>query len=309
MTRSSQIHRSKEDVSGRKTPELHDDDITAEGDWITIDGVLTTNDAIKAYDGIVKLSDEMIYEIAERVNTGVIPFMGNHDPAQRIRTQNVRAWVDGVTPGRLLVRFSADVNREDWSNAGDVRGMSFSAFAPLDGEHLVDKSNLLLSFGADAAWFTDETITLATRSVHLPERDFGQPLVTGARIYQFSIAVDPRIIIETSIFLWQMLGPNLVTSAIWDGLKILLARRKRRPDTPAPKATSIEIHLTTPQGGQVSALIRTDDEEVAKQAVAKLPDITEVLTSAPDGSNSVTNEWTVTRTENGNSEWKWNRLH
>jgi hypothetical protein len=291
---------------GNLPDPLMDDKSPPDGGWISIEGILTTNDAIKAYDGIVRLSDAALYDIVERVNSGRIPFSGHHDTTRRIRSRNVRAWVDVADHERLLARFSADVVRFDWEQLGEVRGMSYSAFAPLDGEQLAEKSDMLLSFGADASWFSDEAISLAAESIQLPSNGLNQPVVTGTRLFQFSIVVDPRIIVETSILLWQALGPNLVASALWDGLKLLLARRRIRHDAPVSTKTSIEIHLTTPQGGHLSALIRTDDTTVAKQAVAKLPNMTDILMSNPDGNS--THEWTP-ETGGDKTDWKWNKLH
>jgi hypothetical protein len=270
--------------------------------WVTVDGILTTNDVVAAYDGNVQLSDEAIYGIAEHFNGSNMPFTAHHDPLQRIPTRNVQAWVEGDPGGRLVVRFSAEVPEREWQNLGPAHQMSYAATAAIGPDIASTDAQHVIEFAADAAWFWAEDIEAAAANIQFDEDSGGGEtpliLVVAKEFFQFSHVPEPRIIIETSLLLWQALGPNLVASAIWDGLKILLTRRRVRQDRETAPTTSVEFRVRAPQGGSVDAVIRTGSSDVAELAVGRLADVVEKLMARPSEESSV-HLWTQADSQDG----------
>jgi hypothetical protein len=206
--------------------------------------------------------------MAEALNSGSLPMIGHHDWTQPIRTRNVRAWVTDLEDGENALRLEAEVRGGDLAAAGEVGGMSFTTFAPL-GEALgphPDSAPVRLS--ADAAAFEELDIARACELI-------SELAPAKARLlFQFNALEVSRIVIEVGYPLVASLGPNLAASAIWDGLKHLLSKRKR-PKQTGP-ATRIELCTPITEGNEVIGIIDTDNPEVARLALEKYSESVQV---------------------------------
>jgi hypothetical protein len=136
----------------------------------------------------------------------------------------------------------------------------------------------LVTLAADAGWFGDDSVVEAAQLAS------ETTLIQPARAYQFGLIADPQIYIELTMTALQLLGPNLAASALWDGLKHLLGRR-RVPTNADPSSRTV-INFTVVDRGW-SAAVETDDPEVARQAIEALSAATNTAINAARTSGSV----------------------
>lgn len=234
--------------------------IVATVEWLELEGIMATTHKIEKYGGF-QLDEDALQRMAEALNSGRVPLLGQHDWGKPVRTQQMSARIIRRPDGESELRISVLVHAEDWDSAGEIGGMSFSVFEPIgraDGPH---KDADPLRLGGDAAWFDDETISAAcvVMSALAP--------VEGSRLYQFSAVHDLKVVLDLGYDLVQALGPSLAASAIYDGVKLMLRSViGRRDDLVAVPTTRIELSTTLPSGSVV-ALIDTPDSETARRAL------------------------------------------
>jgi hypothetical protein len=268
--------------------------VDPDSDWRRVRGILATNDVIAAYDGRIGLSDDAVRDIAESLNSGAVPFSANHDSSRPLRARAFHSWVEEQDGGRLIVQFECEMHRDDIHVLEEMHGMSFTTLDHIvSGQTGSDSTGSDLLISGDAAWFNDADIVLAAGVMLGRGIDAPQLRVDAARIYQFAIIPDPRIIVQVSEYVWQTVGTGIAASIIWDGIKVLWARRRTRRDRENPPSTSIELRLQAVNGARLDAVIKSDNEQEIRQAMNCLPAVIGALNDLAAGERSV-RIWTDT---------------
>ncbi len=185
---------------------------------------------------------------------------GNHDLTKPIRTRDLEAKLVTLDDGERAVRLTGMVVQADWEAVGLVGGMSFSTSESIGRAAGLNPDADELTLLADAGWFDDQSIGDASGIISRLAP------VKGARLYQFSAIDDARVILEMGLAFVASCGPGLATSAVWDGIKYLLAHRKKTDDG---VLTSTRIELVTDlNSGTITGIIDTSSPDVVAQALA-----------------------------------------
>lgn len=272
--------------------------------WVAVQSVLATTEPIPAYGGIA-IARVALESMAESLNSGSVPMSANHDSRMAVRTRNVTASVRERAAGGHELFMSFEVHPEDWEKYGHLPGMSHTVLEPIRGEATRGKV-VLAKFSADAAWFDDDVIiaaSAATQAAFEVNDLVDNPGVMPGRVYQFSIIPDARVIIETSLALFNALGPNLAASAIWDGLKLLFVRRRAPKGADINSSTTVEIKLENGDRS-INACVTTSDHAVAKAAVDALQEAVSKFTF--DDADSILIDW---RSDSAGDGGEWKRIH
>jgi hypothetical protein len=232
-------------------------------DWVEFSGDVATTHPMTVYDGF-RLEREQIIGIVDALNGGALPMLGHHDRLRPVRTRRVRASAVRLVDGELAARLVGEARADDWnSSVGVARQFSFAAGIDLDPELWPDPTDPQVRVAADAAWFAASDIADASRAVGR----LGP--VKAQEYYQFSAVADAKIVIDAAWPFVSAFGVGLFTNAVWDGVKLLLARR-RVPDGADPSSpTTVEVHAIDGDRKTV-AVVRTDDPAVAERAIAAL---------------------------------------
>ncbi|QGN33941.1 hypothetical protein [Microlunatus sp. Gsoil 973] len=202
------------------------------------------------------LSDQMLYEMLDALNSGSMPVIGQHDWTKPLRTMDLEARLVVMDDGERAVRLTGLVDQDDWDSAGPIGGMSFTAMEKIGHAEGLHPDREPISLSADHGWFDDDAIAQASTimSQVVP--------VDGNRLLQFTAMELVRVVIEISYNTLVLLGPNLASSAIWDGLKYLLTHRKTRDGCEhAPSRIEISTDLGS---GKVVGIIDTADPKIAR---------------------------------------------
>lgn len=242
-------------------------------EWHELEAIVATTHRVEKYGGI-RLSEGALQQIADALNTGQVPMLGQHDWLRPIRTQRLRAQLVTLLDGERAVRLTGLVHSQDREAVGDVSGMSFSTQLSIGRAVGLNPEAEPVKLSADAASFDDSVIATACSLMS------AQAPAEGYRLYQFSALDDLRIILEMGLNLVVALGPELATSAIWDGIKLMLGsvRDKRHDLAPIP-TTRLELVTPLPTG-EVIAVIDTPDIEIAREALAAYSQAVEVAAKA-----------------------------
>ena len=250
-------------------------------EWVTFNSIIASTAGLAVYDG-VRLSEQALTQIADQVNAGRANFNTQHNPLLGLRVRNIRAaQVDDDGSGHRGVRITGEIARGDLTKLESTRGWSIKFSEPIERLRPPQGQSPLMNIAGDAAWYDDETIAMgvmaATNKLAEPAVD-ASPIVSGSRLYQFSAQHANTVMIHYAIDLYNALGPNLIASAIWDGIKALWENRKipsAYTSTAAP-ATSIEITCEAGDA-RTRAYLETDDPEVARYALDKFGDATQIM--------------------------------
>lgn len=233
--------------------------MTEPDEWRVFEAVAITTHPVPAYGGF-RAGVELLQQAADQFNSGPIAMHAQHDLTDQIHTRNVSAAVRKRPDGFYELVLNGEVHRADSDRVRELTGMSVTLFTPLgDG---LPKAEITLA--ADAGWFDDEDIAAAGSMVTTVAS------VSTARAYQFALQPDPQIFVELSLMTLQSLGPNLAASALWDGLKHLLLRRKVPPG--ANELTPTVINVSVNEIGGWTAAVETNDPDVAVRALESLTD-------------------------------------
>lgn len=207
-----------------------------------------------------RLSHEALLLLADKLNSGGVPVLFDHEVGDPIPVSNVDAAVVKTDDGEFAVEASFDVDSEIWASvqsrfkaAGVRGGFSFSATVPqrASSSGLAERAVI----AADAAAWSDA------------ERDEAQRILdevvptASARLFQYSAVEIATVILHLS----ESVGLGVLGSAAYDALKALVRTRK------AP--TRIEIRRDAPDGSSVTAVITTDDPSVVDTALESLPEV------------------------------------
>lgn len=227
---------------------------------------MATTHRVEKYGG-VQLAESALQQIADALNAGTLPMIGHHDWTKPVRTRDLEASIVALADGERAVRLVGLVHQDDWDAVGQIGGMSFTTFDVIgiaEGPHAAGTEPIKLA--ADAGWFTDEDIgdACSVTSQLAPTQ--------GARLLQFSAIDLARISLELGLTYVTAWGPGIAQNAIWDGLKYLMLRRlKRTTDGAATSPTRIELVTPLPAGA-VTAIIDTNDPDVAQKALTVYSD-------------------------------------
>jgi hypothetical protein len=122
--------------------------------------------------------------------------------------------------------------------------------------------------------------------------------VEGARLLQFTAVDDARVIIEMGYPFVVGLGTGLATNAVWDGIKHILARRKKRDGDSRISRTRIELVTPLPTG-KVIAIVDTTDAAIVSQALTAYS--TAVAAAAESGAKG--RQVVVWRRDGSSGRW------
>jgi hypothetical protein len=228
---------------------------------VTVTARIASTHPVEKYPGWA-LSVDALEHLAERLRAGALPMMFEHDVTQPIEAKVVDAKVVPVEDRHFAVEATFEVDREAWTSlqsrfhaAGVPGGWSFTAGAlqtrPSSGQQPV------VTISADAAAWTDR------------DRDEARELfdavvpTQSARLFQYSALA------ELATMILQVapgFGLGVLGNATWDAIKLMLTRRRGKGET------RIEIHRTAPDGTKTTAVITTNDPEIARTAVEALPE-------------------------------------
>jgi hypothetical protein len=238
-------------------------------------GNITTSRRIAAYGGTAH-SEDFLERLAALARSNQLPFVLQHDPMRSLNAKCLKAEVVDLPDGHKAVHAEYEVDGDAWDTfeaeciaAGAPGGMSFT-FSEFFVEIVPSGSSgpAQFSISADAAYFSDDTIRAAADKLATVGA------VKAGRLYQFAEAPSCRIIIEflqsgLPGFAW-----GLASSALYDCLKYLVARRTA-PSKQQVSAPQIEFHVRQNADGSAERvlLLRTDKEQVLRYAVDKLGEV------------------------------------
>lgn len=235
----------------------------AESEWRAVHGVLMTSEPVEAYGGIA-FPATLLQSFAEKLDGGPVPLHLDHDLTKPVRIRNVELFVHDRSDGISELRFRAEMHADDTHFIDSRPGMSATVMVPLArDEHSQRRVNAPLQLSADHAWFEDEALIGAEK--RLIDRGVPAESIRVQRAYQFAVAPDPQIYIDVAFAVLLSVG----ASALWDGLKLLLARRRTPPGGDSTTPTTVNIEITE-DSRVLRAVVATDDFDVAKRAIDSL---------------------------------------
>ena len=219
-----------------------------------------TSERIEAYGGIA-FPATLLRSFAEGLDGGQIPFHLDHDLTKPSRIRNIEIFVKDRDDGISELRFRAEMHADDLQYIDSRPGMSATVTSPLARDEDASRPrDTSLQLSADHAWFADEALIGAEEQ--LLARGLPAGKLSVERAFQFSVIPDAQIFVVVVLPFMLSLG----ASALWDGIKHLLAGRRTPPggDPAAPTTVNIEI---TDGDRTLRAVVTTVDDDVAKRAV------------------------------------------
>lgn len=245
------------------------------GAWVPFEAIVATSHRVEKYGGVL-FADEALQQIVDALNSGKLPMTGHHDSTKPVRTKDLEARLAVLDDGERAVRVTGLVDEYDWNSLGPVRGMSFTTMETIGRATGPHPELEPLALSADPSWFDDEAIATASSIMSQVAP------VEGNRLLQFTAIETVRIIIDVGYNTLMLLGPNLASSAIWDGLKYLLLHKKTRKGLDSP-ASKIEIS-TDLDAGKIVGVIDTDNPDILEQALAAYSKAVESAAQTRTGS-------------------------
>lgn len=235
----------------------------AESEWRPVHGVLMTSEPIEAYGGVA-FPATLLQSLAKKLEGRPVPFHLDHDLTEPVRVRDVEIFVHERSDGIAELRFRAEIHADDIHFIDSRPGMSATVMVPLArDEDSPSRVDAPLRLSADHAWFEDEALIGAEE--RLVNGGVSAKSLHVQRAYQFSVAPDPQIYIDVALTILLSLGAN----ALWDGIKLLFARRRTPPGGDSTTPTTVNFEITD-DSRVLRAVVTTNDPDVAKRAIDSL---------------------------------------
>lgn len=256
-----------------------------------------TSDPIEAYGGIT-FPASLLRSLAQKLDGSQVPFHLDHDLTKPIRIRDVKIYVRDRSDGISELRFRAEMHADEMHFLDSRPGISATVMSPLArDEHVSRKVDSQIQLSADHAWFEDEVLICAEG--RLLARRIPTENLRVERAYQFSAVPDPQIFLDVAYPLLLSVGAG----ALWDGIKVLFARRRtpRGGDASVPTTVNIEIR----DGSRTfRAVVTSSDEAVAEAAIRSLDSAVAEFQRAPHDALAVSPDPTaVASWDESNRRW------
>jgi hypothetical protein len=223
---------------------------------LVVKGRIASTHPVDKYPG-GRLAAEALEGLAERLRTGDVPMLFDHDARQTIVADWTDAEVVPLDDGESALEVTFEIDAEVWAQVQDkfddvgvVGGFSFtstvSQVAPRSGRPAA------VVLAADAAAWSDHDRAEAGALL-----DVVIPTQTD-RLFQYS-GVELATIF---LVLAQEVSLGVLGNAAYDALRHLIGRRTEQ--------TRIEIHRRDASGDVLKAVITTSDPDVAREALDTL---------------------------------------
>lgn len=232
--------------------------------------IVATTHPMQAYGGI-QLAQSVIRQLADQIAWGGIPMRYHHDLSRPVTGTNVIAGVEQMDDGEYAAWIEFDVDEDEWGlfegerlAAGTRGGFSFSTAEPYASR---GKPPFDVEISADAAYYDDKFVQGAATEC-LPK----ELTVELARLYQFSVAPDPKIVIDIVETVIVGISLNLLSAYLYDFLHRCKGKVSRGSPTP-----TFEIRMRrTRRSTNTTVKIEATDDAGLRRAMESLPDILSV---------------------------------
>lgn len=236
---------------------------------MTVTARVASTHPVAKYGG-VRLSRDALRQMETAFNSGLVPMTFDHSSLAPLPARNLTAQVVDLDDGEQALDATFEIEEEVWKavegkfDRADVPGgWSFTAGEPQVLPSTNEKPLVVIS--ADAAAFTDADRKAAWEAI-----SESAPAQVN-RLFQFSAAAEvARVIVEIWPEVGVALGVNLSSSVIYDGLKRLFSKGRK-------KAT-VEIRRNYADGTETNAIVTTDDPEMIRLALERLDDRQQAVT-------------------------------
>lgn len=231
---------------------------------VRVASVLATTHVMPKYEG-VRLDPSMLRELVERVNSGSLPMLWNHDPRRQLAPSNVVANIEERDDGELAAVIEFDIDEGVWADlerelklAGAPGGFSFSGSVPY--ATLGAPSNPSISVAGESGEFDPAEVAEAAGSLEK------HAYVAVGQLFQFGASQDiARFVVEVGPDVANMLAPELIGAGLYDLIRRALRRKKR------PGQTMVDVRVDEETGRRrVQGVVVTDDPDVAAAAIKDL---------------------------------------
>ncbi len=226
--------------------------------------ILATTHPVESYGG-VQFGRDAMQAFADAVRSGAVPMHVNHDYTRPVDATVIDTGVEERDDGHCAAWALLELDEGTWAAwqaelaaAGAPGGWSFTVTEPIGaGERTAGY------VAGDAAHFSDEDLRTAAETLSRIEP------MHARRLYQFSEVPDAVAVLGLSLHLVQQLGPNLLASALWDGVKALCQSRLG-----LGQSTRVALAVSDPAGQRVATLtVDARDEATLRTAMQLAPDV------------------------------------
>lgn len=242
-----------------------------------------TTQAIQAYGGVA-FSREALEMAAASLNAGDVPMHADHDQSQRVRVQNLRAWVDDGTEGFYRLRLTYEIHPDDAHYVANRRGMSAAMRVPVEGREDSGEGVATVELSADHAWFGDEALLQAEALIISGGLEASH--IRTERVYQFSFVPDPQIFVTIVLPLVGTIAAGALGSALWDAVKTLFRQRRTPPNGDPQTPTRVNLRLEDGDRS-LTGIVETEDANVANRAIDAFDTLARDFMPAASPQNSV----------------------
>lgn len=224
---------------------------------VSVSAIVASTHSITKYPGW-EMPPGVLEQMALELKKGEVPLLFGHDVTQPLDGRVTDARVIETEDGHQAVQVDLDVDAAEWrtvedrfSDAGVPGGMSFRATAietpPSSGERAV----VTIAMDAGAWSDADRASAVATLDAVAPTE--------GAALFEFSV-----VEVVAILFVLQNVAMSVLGNATYDAIRGLFGTQKRGT------STRVEIKTTNARGDVSTAVVETDDAEVAIAALKQL---------------------------------------
>jgi len=224
-----------------------------------LSGFVATNGPLTGYPDF-RVPDEVLYALADALNDGSLPFLLDHDPTKpvdgaRLLSAEIRPVTSGGGTLGVWTEYEVDEHALGERRAFSVKFGLFGRTFP------ADEASGTIRLAADAFYFDEAELYATAKDLS------ALATVETERIYRLhAIPPEAAIVVQVGLEFLYAVGADLFISK----LKHLIHRDRQ---------TQITMEVKRPDGVSISADIRTDDPEVAGQALGLLADTVKSATS------------------------------